>query len=475
MKNESYLFERHYINQHPPNLNKAKYKYWDNMLGKDTVQHLLKYYVDFKHYLGDGLYTISVAESTNKFNVMFAAQANQVKIIDNGNFKSSIFFAEFYVGILDSSLKRLKKALEGSEGCFEQSIYDDFAFHLASQLQNICLRSLIAELNAYKTKKMLKGQDTREEYRYFCEEIVGKPGFKKTLFEKYPVLCRCIGERTEYLEAYYVEIINYFEKDRAQIQSIIGSNSKVCKIAHMTGGIADVHNQGRQVIRIQLDNGKEILYKPRSMENEQKYMRMLRWLSKKTGVSQYEYDFRSFSDHSWCSIVEYKSCNSQEELREYYKRLGVQLFLTYFLSTKDLHYENIIACGEYPVLIDLETMVTTTYSHKRETADEEIYYRLSHSVLATGLLPYSHWNREGKGIDSSGIGGNEGQTYPFKVPTVINPKTSQMHIEYRYPQTQKAQNLATMNGNFESPVRYEEEILTGFTQAYQAVLDCKEE
>ena len=81
MKNESYLFERHYINQHPPNLNKAKYKYWDNMLGKDTVQHLLKYYVDFKHYLGDGLYTISVAESTNKFNVMFAAQANQVKTV----------------------------------------------------------------------------------------------------------------------------------------------------------------------------------------------------------------------------------------------------------------------------------------------------------------------------------------------------------------------------------------------------------
>ena len=82
-----------------------------------------------------------------------------------------------------------------------------------------------------------------------------------------------------------------------------------------------------------------------------RYMRMLRWLSKKTGVSQYEYDIRSFSDHSWCSIVEYKSCNSQEELREYYKRLGVQLFLTYFLSTKDLHYENIIACGEYPVSV----------------------------------------------------------------------------------------------------------------------------
>ncbi|MFR9062476.1 MAG: DUF4135 domain-containing protein [[Clostridium] scindens] len=155
-------------------------------------------------------------------------------------------------------MKRLKKHWK-ERGCFEKSIYDDFAFHLASQLQNICLRSLIGELNAYKLKNV-KRPGYKGRYRYFCEEIVGKPGFKKTLFEKYPVLCRCIGERTEYLEAYYVEIINYFEKDRAQIQSIIGSNSKVCKIAHMTGGIADVHNQGRQVIRIQLDNGKEILY-----------------------------------------------------------------------------------------------------------------------------------------------------------------------------------------------------------------------
>ena len=475
MEKSSYLFERHYTNQQPSNLNKAKYEYWENMLGKDAMKRLMECKNNYRDYLSDDPYTINNGDETDKYNKILTTSINQMKTVNIEKIKSPIFFAEFYVGILDSSLKRLKKALEGSEGCFEQSIYDDFAFHLASQLQNICLRSLIAELNAYKTKKMLKGQDAKEEYRYFCEEIIGKPGFKKRLFEKYPVLCRCIGERMEYLEAYYVEIINYFEKDRAQMLSIIGSNSKVCKIAHMTGGIADVHNQGRQVIRIQLDNGKEILYKPRSMENEQKYMRMLRWLSKKTGVSQYEYDFRSFSDHSWCSIVEYKSCNSQEELREYYKRLGVQLFLTYFLSTKDLHYENIIACGEYPVLIDLETMVTTTYSHKRETADEEIYYRLSHSVLATGLLPYSHWNRGGKGIDSSGIGGNEGQTYPFKVPTVINPKTSQMHIEYRHPQTQKAQNLATMNGNFESPVRYEEEILSGFTQAYRAVLDCKEE
>lgn len=475
MKNSSYLFERHYINQQPSKPDEEKYEYWHNMLGKYTIQRLMECKDGFKNHLSGEPYTINKEDKIDKYNDMVDTPTSESKIAGIEKIKSAIFFVEFYESILDFSLNRLKKALKGRSGSFERSIYEDFSFHLASQLQSICLRSLIAQLNAYKTKNLLKGQDTEEEYRYFCEEIAGKPEFKKTLFGKYPVLRRCIEERMEYLESYYVEIISHFEKDREQIQSIVSRDSKISKIAHMTGGFADVHNQGRQVIRIQLDNGKEILYKPRSMENEQKYMRLLQWLSKKTGISQLEYDFLSFPDHSWCTVVKYKNCNSQEELKAYYKRLGVQLFLTYFLGTKDLHYENIIACGEYPVLIDLETMVTSTYSHKRETSNEEIYYRLSRSVLSTGLLPYSHWNREGKGIDSSGIGGGEGQTYPFKIPTVINPKTSQMHIEYRYPRSQKAQNLATVDEIFYSPVRYEEEVLGGFTLAFRKVLDNKEE
>ena len=38
MKKSSYLFERHYTNQQPSNLNKAKYEYWENMLGKDAMK-----------------------------------------------------------------------------------------------------------------------------------------------------------------------------------------------------------------------------------------------------------------------------------------------------------------------------------------------------------------------------------------------------------------------------------------------------
>ena len=84
------------------------------------------------------------------------------------------------------------------------------------------------------------------------------------------------------------------------------------------------------------------------MENEKGYSELLRYISERTGISQLEYPFLSFSDHSWCSIVAYKDCHTQSELENYYIRLGVQIFLAYYLGTKDLHCENVIASGEYP-------------------------------------------------------------------------------------------------------------------------------
>ena len=70
--------------------------------------------------------------------------------------------------------------------------------------------------------------------------------------------------------------------------------------------------------------------------------------------------------------MEYKSCKTEEQLKRYYIRLGEQLFLAYLLGTKDLHYENIVASGEYPMLIDLENLVNIQHNRKRTTANDEV-------------------------------------------------------------------------------------------------------
>ena len=53
--------------------------------------------------------------------------------------------------------------------------------------------------------------------------------------------------------------------------------------------------------------------------------------------------------------IENIPCKNESEVEHYYFRMGIHLFLGYALGATDLHGENIIAHGEYPVIIDMET------------------------------------------------------------------------------------------------------------------------
>lgn len=383
----------------------------------------------------------------------------------------NIVFETFYENILKKAVERLEENIDVKASCFSGTIYSDYSLHLAEQLQFICLRSLIAQMHYYKQMGKLKGNNPEEEYEFFCREIVGSRQFSEKLFAMFPVLKKCVERKIQQTTAFYTELINAFQKDRENIRR------KLCpgadKITRIWGNFSDIHNNGKQVLRIQLDDIYEILYKPHSMENEKGYSELLRYISERTGISQLEYPFLSFADHSWCSIVAYKDCHTQSELENYYIRLGVQIFLTYYLGTKDLHCENVIASGEYPVLIDLETLVNIRRNQERKTVREEIFYQLSQSVLYSGLLPFYHWNKDGKGVDHSGISGSGGQRYPFKIPVIVKARTSDMRIEYQYPVSKKAQNLAVLEGEFYEPYLYKKQILYGFICAYRQVLAHK--
>lgn len=138
---------------------------------------------------------------------------------------------------------------------------------------------------------------------------------------------------------FYTEVIVNFKADYHELQKVLGVEDIGQKISRITGDFSDVHNRGHQVLKIQLESGIEIFYKPRSMDNEKIYNELLQWISKRTNITQYSYRFLSKKNYSWSLVVYYKECDTVEQLREYYKRLGVQMFLAYLLGTRDLHFE----------------------------------------------------------------------------------------------------------------------------------------
>lgn len=157
--------------------------------------------------------------------------------------------------------------------------------YFAQQLQAICLRTLIAEMHQYKDKHLLKGQNSQEEYLYFCREVIGKQKFIDACFEKYPELYRCVQEKIQFVTDYYQEVLHNFEQDKSEISRTI-CNREINKIIKIDGGVGDTHCQGKQVLKLTLDNGEKILYKPHSLRNEVIFSELLQWLAGRTGIIQ---------------------------------------------------------------------------------------------------------------------------------------------------------------------------------------------
>lgn len=466
-KNNSYLYEREYITSCDlDKINCERELYWEELLGKDLVNILKTNHTNFMPYLCDDQYNEISRENKNSFTEYI--NFNQSYRLWKDNRNQNIFY-RFVEPFVIWGLDEFKNKTITNQNYYTKEVLDDFVNQLAERLQSICSRTLIAEIHEYKDQGLLQGDDSKEEYAYFCSEIVSSSNFIKELEQKYPVLFRCIGECIEATVSFYVEIICNFKSDLEKLKENILIEQDATRISHITSRGSDLHNSGKQVMLIELDNEQCILYKPHSMKNEKIYEGLYNWIQESIGLEIYTYNYLLEEDYSWSSIVRYQPCQSEEEVKRYYQRIGIHLFLAYILGTNDLHFENIIASGEFPVLIDLETIADVKDIIEGKSVSDAIFNQLIQSVLYTGLLPNYRTDNSGLGIDSSGIAGNEQQQYSFKVPRIMMEGTSEMYIDYVQLYTEQEKNRVMLNGENISPIPYIKEIEYGFENAYETV------
>ncbi|WP_405121550.1 type 2 lanthipeptide synthetase LanM [Sellimonas caecigallum] len=472
---EAYLSERIYQDTNSENfINEERKRYWEQLLGKEIVKEMITGKPEFLYYLQEQLFETKIQPNDSILKAKIQEkEMERTKLTNKATGK--IYFEQFYQSFVIQGKYELARRIASFED-IDEVVYGNFIGDLSVRLQNISLRTLIAELHGYKEKGKLYGNSTEEEYQSFCR-IVGTREFFLHIEKTYPVLIRCITECVEKTIHFYEKVILWFCRDKEQIKHTFcnGKDKDIGKIIKIESGLSDLHNEGQQVLKIGFQNGEKILLKPRSMKNEQTYLELLEWISKRTGTEQYYPLFLSYEDHSWCSIAEYQMCKSHEELGRYYRRLGEQLFLTYFLGTKDIHYENLIACGEYPVIVDLEALTYNTSVKNCHKAKDVILDWINESVLSVGILPSYTWNSDGKGIDSSAMNGKGGQKLPFRMPVLANGETSDIRIVYKERISSDGKNIARTEEGEEKLTEYIEDVIKGFAAAYLCAAKEKKE
>ncbi len=183
-------------------------------------------------------------------------------------------------------------------------------------------------------------------------------------------------------------------------------------------------------------------------------------------------------DYGWQEHIEAEGCESVEALRRFYWRQGCWIALLHLVRGSDIHHENLIARGEYPVLVDNETLFHHSLLSEAapEAARREADVELGRSVARQGLLPFVfRLTLNGEGVDSSGLGGAGGQVARGSVRRWTEPGTDRMRVVDTDFVTQEAENRPSLHGERVDASSFLADIVQGFTETYDILAARREQ
>ena len=186
----------------------------------------------------------------------------------------------------------------------------------------------------------------------------------------------------------------------------------------------------------------------------------------------------SVGDHGWSEFVANTPCTTPEAVARFYERFGALLAVLHALEATDFHYENVIAWGEYPALIDLEALFHPRSNNEAEQGEPEWlgWQSLQHSVLRAGVLPFRiHGPDSAVSIDLSAVGGRGGQLSPNRFPVLVATGTDEMRFAREHVRLPDTQNRPALGSDAVDPVQYTRRVADGFAAAYRLLVRHRDE
>lgn len=357
--------------------------------------------------------------------------------------------------LCDSVDSRVQETLKDQ---IEKSIYD--------KIVRICI------LDIYNAKSAgnLMGDTPVQQYEYYCRVLLNDEAHIKDLCERYTEMYRLIKQEIQNKNILLKEILKSLEADREDIVRLFCNNKSFEKVVDLNLSIGDSHNGGKCAAKIKLDNGTVLYYKPHNLRKNQKYHKLFEYLCRSLKISCKNNAYLVHEDYGWEEEVENKCCDIEEEVKRYYFRMGIHLLIGYALSVTDLHGENIVANGEHPVIIDMETYPGYFIKTEESSAERKIETFLAGSVTHTGILPVLIWGKGDGTIIMSAMNGATKITTPFRMPVVKNKNTSDMYIDYEPIQFEMKESVVRLQDEIVNASEYTEDLVRGFQSAYRVML-----
>ncbi len=348
---------------------------------------------------------------------------------------------------------------------------------LLGALERLSIRSFALELGIARLQGELEGATPEQRFASFVRRLHDRDRVLELLAGQ-PVLARRVVETVDRWREASAELLQRLDADRAILEAEI-ARAPLGRLARVRGGAGDVHRGGRSVAILDFDSGARLVYKPRPLAVDARFQELVERLNaagQDPPLARLAIVDRG--THGWVEFVEARPCASRDELRAFYRRQGSWLALFHVLGATDVHYENVIAAGEHPVPIDLETLFHPEAPQRAiaDAGERLVRAALDASVLRVGLLPNRVGAEEGGGgADLGGLSAAGGQEMPDELLAFEGAGTDEMRATRRRAKLPAAQNLPTLDGAPAAADEHVEEIVGGFRATWELLRGLRRE
>jgi hypothetical protein len=275
---------------------------------------------------------------------------------------SPVPFEELLVPFVQYARDQLQIRAAKSYTCLSEQAHRDLEKWLLQSLSQLSGQAFQREFSIFRMESPLFAHQLYEEsthrdlYERFIEGYRGEQIW--SFFLEYSVLARLLVLQVEQWGDACLELLQRLQTDQEAIMEVFFKGRTLGPVVDIKAGCSDPHRHGRTVFVLIFDSGDRLVYKPRNMSVDCVFSDLLAWVNA-CGISPCLKVFRVLdrTTYGWMEYIPSLPCQNQQEVQQYYQRAGMLLCLLYLLSGTDMHCENLIACGDMPVLIDLEMVI----------------------------------------------------------------------------------------------------------------------
>ena len=280
---------------------------------------------------------------------------------------------------------------DSARACLRRSLLEKLCEFSSPAIYECFVKARKVDELSLDTAHRQIGRDTFRYDRFVSDMKAG--GFR-TLFDEKPVLLRLLATITRQWIDTSREFILRLDEDLASIRRDILHSGDHCRVARIEGELSDPHNDGHSVLIIGFEDDSRVVYKPKDLRLDAAWYALIERLNRAEPPVPLKAPRAIARDgYGWSEFIHHTGCADQDGCKRFFERAGAWLALFHLFVASDMHQENMIAAGDHPVPIDLETILQAAAVAQKDQDEPErqavdaATEAITNSVMMVGMLP----------------------------------------------------------------------------------------